>query len=128
MSTIQIPRRDARLTRLDPTVTPYRRLHMPVTRCEDWLPVIGRNDWVVFGRDQYIRKRELELPAFVEAKVHVFLFPVDAARDFIIELVRLHLARICALASARQPKVYRLRQDSVTSSEERLAEIRRRRS
>ncbi|MFF0229755.1 hypothetical protein [Micromonospora sp. NPDC005254] len=97
-------------------------------RDEDWLPVIGEKGWVVFGRDQYILKRELELQAFVKAKVHMFLFPGDAARDHIIELVRLNLARICALASARQPNVYWLRRDSVTSYEERLAEIRRRRS
>lgn len=83
---------------------------------------------MVFGRDRYIRKRELELRAFVKAKVHMVLFPGDAAPDDTIELVRLHLARICALASARQLKVYRLRRDSVTSSEERLAEIRRRSS
>ncbi|MEV1321497.1 hypothetical protein AB0J14_36080 [Micromonospora arborensis] len=52
MSTIQIPRRDARLTRLDPTLTPYRQLHKPVTRREDWLPMIGRKGWVVLRRDQ----------------------------------------------------------------------------
>ncbi|WP_181548588.1 hypothetical protein [Micromonospora saelicesensis] len=123
MSTIQIPRRDARLTRLDPTVTPYRRLHMPVTRCEDWLPVIARK-WLGGVRPRPVHpQRELELRAFVKAKVHMFLFPAMRPPDYNIELVR-----ICALASARQPKVYRLRQDSVTSSEERLAEIRRRRS
>ncbi|RZT79639.1 hypothetical protein EV382_2859 [Micromonospora violae] len=58
----------------------------------------------------------------------MFLFPGDAARDHIIELVRLNLARICALATARQPNVYWLRRGSVTSYEERLAEIHRRRT
>jgi hypothetical protein len=95
---------------------------------EDWLPVIGERGWVVFGRDQNILKRELELQAFLKAKVHMLLFPGDATRDHIIELVRLNLARICALASARQPNVYWLRRDSVISYEGRLAEVHRRRS
>ena len=94
---------------------------------EDWLPVIGEKGWVVFGRDQYILKRELELQAFLKAKVHMFLFPGDAARDHIIELVRLNLSQICSMASARRPNVYWLRRDSVISYEERLAELHRRR-
>ncbi|MFF0879837.1 PIN-like domain-containing protein [Micromonospora aurantiaca (nom. illeg.)] len=94
---------------------------------EDWLPVIGEKGWVVFGRDQNILKRELELQAFLKAKVHMFLFPGDATRDHIIELVRLNLAQICALASARRPNVYWLRRDSVISYEERRADIHRRR-
>ncbi|MEW2382621.1 hypothetical protein AB0873_11125 [Micromonospora sp. NPDC047707] len=28
---------------------------------QDWLPVVGEEGWVVFGRDQNILKRELEL-------------------------------------------------------------------
>ncbi|MEW2382620.1 hypothetical protein AB0873_11120 [Micromonospora sp. NPDC047707] len=58
----------------------------------------------------------------------MFLVPGDATRDHIIELVRLNLARICALASARQPNVYWLRRDNVISYEERRAKIHRRRS
>ncbi|MGN9813419.1 hypothetical protein ACTMSW_29215 [Micromonospora sp. BQ11] len=76
---------------------------------EDWLPAIGEKGWVVFGRDQNILKRHLELQAFLKAKVHMFLALGDAARDHIIELVRLNLAQICARTSTPHPNVYWLR-------------------
>ncbi len=42
---------------------------------------------MVFGRDQNILKREVELRALLDAKVHMFLFPGDVAIREIIELV-----------------------------------------
>ncbi|WKU03737.1 hypothetical protein [Micromonospora sp. HUAS LYJ1] len=94
---------------------------------EDWLPVIGAKGWVVFGRDQNILKREMELQALLDARIHMFLFPGDVPRPQIIELVQFNLAKICALASARQPNVYWLHLDGVISYEQRVATLRRRR-
>ncbi|WFE63917.1 hypothetical protein [Micromonospora sp. WMMD714] len=96
-------------------------------RDEDWLPVIGAHGWVVFGRDQNILKREVELRALLDAKVHMFLFPGDVPRQGIIELVQANLGEICTLASARRPSVYWLRPDRVVSYEQRQGELARRR-
>ncbi|MGW1059370.1 PIN-like domain-containing protein [Micromonospora rubida] len=96
-------------------------------RDEDWLPVIGARGWVVFGRDQNILKREVELRALLDAKVHMFLFPGDVALREIIELVQANLSAICTLASARRPNVYWLRRDRVIDYEQRQAELARRR-
>ncbi|MBQ0900477.1 hypothetical protein [Micromonospora sp. U21] len=96
-------------------------------RDEDWLPVIGSRGWVVFGRDQNILRREVELRALLDAKVHMFLFPGDVLRQEIIDLVQANLGAICALASARQPNVYWLRRDRVVNYEQRRAELARRR-
>ncbi|WP_373294757.1 hypothetical protein, partial [Dactylosporangium sucinum] len=40
---------------------------------EQWLPVVGRNGWTVFGRDQRILDRPHELAAWLDAKIHMFL-------------------------------------------------------
>ncbi|GHJ10205.1 hypothetical protein TPA0907_45720 [Micromonospora humidisoli] len=93
----------------------------------DWLPIVGAKGWVVFGRDQNILKREKELRALLDARVHMFLCPGEALRAQIIELVQLNLTEICAMASARRPNIYWLKPDGVVSYEERLAELNRRR-
>lgn len=42
--------------------------------CEDvdWLPVVGREGWIVITRDKNIRRKPNELKAFREAKVIAF--------------------------------------------------------
>jgi len=60
----------------------------------------------VFGRDRHILSRELELRAYLDARIHMFLLPGTATRDTILALVAANLADVCAVASARQPGVY----------------------
>lgn len=88
---------------------------------EDWLPVVGAKGWVVFGRDRNILERELELRAYLEARVHMFLLPGSITRDHILELLAANLADICALASARQPGVYWLTASGVVDLPRRRA-------
>lgn len=95
-------------------------------RDEEWLPVIGAKGWVVFGRDQNILKREVELRALLDAKVHMFLFPGDILRAEIVELVKVNLAEICSAASSRRPNVYWLKRDGIISYEQRQAQRQRR--
>jgi hypothetical protein len=73
---------------------------------EDWLPVIGAQGWVVYSRDHHILSRELELKAYLQARVHMFLLPGTATRQHLLDLVGTNLAHVCAVASARQPSVY----------------------
>lgn len=96
-------------------------------RDEEWLPVVGSKGWVVFGRDQNILKREVEIRALLDAKVHMFLFPGEISRAEILEIVGANFTEICTVASARRPNVYWLRKDSVVSYEQRLNERLRRR-
>jgi hypothetical protein len=75
----------------------------------DWLPIVGSHGWVVFGRDQHILDRPVELEAYLAAKVHMFMLPGTATRDQIIALVSTNLREVCTLAVARTPNVYWLR-------------------
>jgi PIN like domain len=93
---------------------------------EEWLAVAGRQGWAVFGRDHHVLSRELELQAYLKAKVHMFLLPGTATRDQILELVSANLAEICARASARQPGVYWLRRNGLEDYPYRLRHRRRR--
>lgn len=94
---------------------------------EDWLPVVGAKGWVVFARDQNILKREVELRALLDAKVHMFLLPGDATRTQIIELLSVNLGHICAHATARRSDVYWLKRDGVIGYQQRLRELSRKR-
>lgn len=98
-------------------------------RVEDqrWLPVVGQRGWVVFCRDQHILDRELELKAYLDAKVHMFMLPGNATRAQIVELLSFNLRDICALAAARKPNVYWLMPTGVVPYERRRAEAQRRR-
>jgi len=93
----------------------------------DWLPVVGTSGWAVFGRDQRILDRELELQALLDARVHMFLLPGTAMRPQIVHLLTVNLAHICALAVARRPNVYWLTPNSVIDYERRSADLARRR-
>jgi hypothetical protein len=93
-----------------------------------WLPVVGRHGWVVIGRDQRILDREMELQAYLAARVHMFLLPGEALRQQIIELLGINLTQMCTLATARRPNVYWLTRGGVVPYERRrAARVRRRR-
>nr|MDT0661574.1 hypothetical protein [Micromonospora sp. DSM 115978] len=103
------------------------RLHQGVID-EDWLPIVGERGWVVFGRDQNILKREDELRAFLDAKIHMFLLPGNALRTQIVDLIGVNLHHICAYAAARRTGVYWLTPDRVIHYEQRVAERTRHRA
>ncbi len=94
---------------------------------EDWLPVVGRNGWVVFGRDWHILDRDLELQAYLSAEVHMFLLPGEATRAQLTELLAANLADICAVAAARRPSVYWVAAHGLVTYERRRTERERRR-
>jgi PIN like domain len=95
---------------------------------KDWLPVVGANGWVVFCRDQHILQRDLELEAYLAARVHMFMLPGTASRQQILELLTANLRAICSLAVARKPNVYWLTPDRVVDYEYRRADLSRKRS
>lgn len=97
-------------------------------RDEDWLPVVGRNGWVVFGRDWHILDRELELQAYLAAQVHMFLLPGEATLAELTELLATNLRAVCAAAMARQPNVYWLTRNALVPYERRLSQRERRRT
>lgn len=92
---------------------------------EEWLPVIGRHGWVIFGRDQRILDREFELEAYRAAKVHMVLLPGQASREQLVELLGANLADICAVATARQPDVYWTTPRGLVNYERRVRDRRR---
>lgn len=94
---------------------------------DDWLPVVGKRGWAVFGRDQRILERELELRAWRQAKVHMFLLPGEALLSEIVKLLAINLADVCALTSSRHPNVYWLTRSGLETYEHRIAERARRR-
>nr|MDT0660797.1 hypothetical protein [Micromonospora sp. DSM 115978] len=103
------------------------RLHQRVED-EEWLPIVGARGWVVFGRDQNILKREKELRAFLDAKIHMFLLPGNAERPQIVALLAANLHHICAYATARRTGVYWLMPDRVIDYEQRVAQRDRQRA
>ncbi len=96
-------------------------------RDEDWLPVIGQQGWAVFGRDQAILQREMELRALLAAKIHMFLLPGEAPRSKIIDLLKINLSGVCTCTSARQPNVYWLTLSGIEEYEHRRDRLERRR-
>jgi hypothetical protein len=85
------------------------------------------NGWAVFGRDQRILDRELELRAYRNAKIHMFLLPGQAPRVEILHLLTINLTDICTRTSARRPNVYWLTRRGVEDYEQRVAQRARRR-
>ncbi|BCB81271.1 hypothetical protein GCM10022251_62400 [Phytohabitans flavus] len=94
---------------------------------EEWLTLVGATGWVVFCRDQHILVRELELQAYLDAKIHMFLFPGEATRQQIVDLLATNLAEIGARAVARRPDVYWLTQMGVVDYRTRAGQAARRR-
>lgn len=76
-----------------------------------WLRDVGRHGWVVIGRDTKILERPDELAAYRAARVHMVLFPGQATRAQLVELLHRHLHDICMHASLRSPRVYRVRRE-----------------
>jgi len=74
-----------------------------------WLRDVGRQGWAVIGRDTKIFERDAELQAYRDARVHIFLFPGQATRAQLLELLRHNLREICMLATQRVPAVYFVR-------------------
>jgi hypothetical protein len=94
---------------------------------EDWLPTVGRHGWVIFGRDLHIMDRELELAAYLAARVHMVLLPGQASREQLVWLLSVNLTDICAVATARRPNVYWATPRGLVDYERRRAERDRRR-
>ena len=88
---------------------------------------VGRNGWVVFGRDRHILDRDLELRAYLSARIHMFLLPGEATRAQLTDLLARNLAEICAVAVARRPNVYWLTAHGLTTYERRQSERDKRR-
>jgi hypothetical protein len=65
----------------------------------DWLPVVGAKRWVVLTKDRYIRRRQLELEALMNARVRAFVLIAadltgpDQADVFVKALPK--MTRIC---------------------------------
>jgi hypothetical protein len=83
--------------------------------------------WTVFGRDQRILDRPIEVEAYLAARVHMFLLPGQARRDEIVHLLEVTLRDVCTVAVARAPNVYWLTPHGVVDYERRRAERERRR-
>lgn len=94
---------------------------------EDWLPIVGREGWAVFGRDQQILARPHELAAWLDAKIHMFLLPGQIRKEEILALLAHNLREICAVAVARRPNVYWLTVQGLQTYERRKAARERRR-
>jgi len=84
------------------------RDHFPAgARDVEWLPVVGARGWVVLTKDRQIRRRELELEAFINARVRAFVLIAadltgpDQADVFVKALPK--MTRICR--SARGPLI-----------------------
>jgi PIN like domain len=93
----------------------------------DWLPIVGRSGWVVFGRDRHILDREYELQAYLAAQVHMILLPGQANRQQIVDLLAANLADICAVTAARSPSVYWATPHGLVGYERRAKDRQRRR-
>jgi hypothetical protein len=39
----------------------------------DWLPQVGRREWILITKDKNIRKREIELRALKQSRVRAFV-------------------------------------------------------
>lgn len=94
---------------------------------DDWLPVVGGKGWAVFGRDQRILDRPIELEAYLAARVHMFLLPGQARRDEIVHLLEATLRDVCTVAVTRAPNVYWLTPHGLVDYERRRADRERRR-
>ncbi len=88
-------------------------------RDEDWLPVVGAQGWVVFGRDLRIMDRPLELEAYLAAGIHMIPLPGEATRARLVELLAANLAEICAVVAARQPNVFWVTSHGLVDYQER---------
>lgn len=73
-----------------------------------WLRDVGERRWAVLGRDTKIFERAHELAAYKAAHLHMFLFPGQATRAELVELVRSNLAEICTATTVRSAHVYRV--------------------
>jgi PIN like domain len=75
---------------------------------EDWLQKVSGHPWTILGRDLKIYERPAELEAYRRARVQVFLLPGQATSAQLVHLVEINLARMCAIATTRQPGTWRL--------------------
>lgn len=57
------------LSKANVQFTPHHEHFEPACADVDWLPVVGKNGWVVVTRDKNIRRKPNELQAFKESKV-----------------------------------------------------------
>lgn len=76
---------------------------------EVWLAEVGRRGWAVIGRDTKIFERPLEAEAYRIARIHMFLFPGEATRAELVDLLNASLKAICTACMQREPSAYLVR-------------------
>jgi hypothetical protein len=107
----------------------FTRARLDVTLTdEEWLPHVGRKGWAVIGRDSHILERPLELRAFLQAKLHMFLLPGSATRAEILDLLAINLGAVCTQTAARQHGVYWLTLGGLIDHQSRITERDRRKN
>ncbi|AEH08382.1 MULTISPECIES: hypothetical protein [Protofrankia] len=80
-----------------------------------WLTLVRRTGWVVLARDAAILRRPDELAALRAARVHMFLFEGQLAREQMLDRINTHLATIVTIATSREPQVTWVSQHNVHS-------------
>lgn len=80
---------------------------------EVWLADVGRRGWAVLGRDTKIFERPLETEAYRRARIHMFLFPGEATRAELVDLLNANLAAICTACTLRAPAAYLVRRGAL---------------
>lgn len=89
----------------------------PGARDDEWLPVVGEPEWIVLTKDRYIRRRELEISAIINALVWAFVMTAadltgpEQAAVFVRALNRMN--RIAA--AARGPLIGRVSESGAIS-------------
>jgi hypothetical protein len=63
-----------------------------------WLPVVGRNEWVLITKDQRIGKRPLEIKALINSGV----------RSFVLHAGNLRASEMGAIYTAAMPAMLKL--------------------
>lgn len=71
-----------------------------------WLRDAGRHGWAAIGRDTKIFERPKERQAYLDARIHLFLFPGQATRGELQELLYRHLGEICTQCTLRAPAAF----------------------
>jgi hypothetical protein len=78
-----------------------------------WLRDVGRRGWAIIGKDTKILERPEEVAAYRRAHVHMFLFPGQAMRARLIELLHANLREIGTQTTSRRARPFRVGTDGL---------------